>query len=308
MSKVRVLHAADRAFTLAEVLIVVGIIALLISILLPMAARAREAGRQAACLNNLRQVAAGIMSYVNDNDGSLPFSASAQGSGQYPSPNAADWIWWHGLPGQPGYIGQIGAHGIGPYLHLPTDPPGMTGTVTPNLASLSVLHCPSDDASFRPKAAGAAPYPFSYVINSLTASGQQITIQGNLHPAVRALHQIKDGASKILVYEEDSSLIDDGNGQLFPDSALSGSAAGSWNGAEFLSLRHDWTYRNLADTTNGNSSSGNLTASYSTVPPNAGGGGNAAFCDGHGEFVQRGFAHSKDHYAPDPVLFGPNVP
>jgi prepilin-type N-terminal cleavage/methylation domain-containing protein/prepilin-type processing-associated H-X9-DG protein len=58
-----------RAFTLIELLVVVAIIALLIGILLPALAGAREAGRRVACLANMRSLAIAHTLYMDEHDG-----------------------------------------------------------------------------------------------------------------------------------------------------------------------------------------------------------------------------------------------
>lgn len=61
-----------RAFTLVELLVAVGIIAVLGAILIPMLGRAREASQRAACLSNLRQVGLVVQTYGQDNEGKVP--------------------------------------------------------------------------------------------------------------------------------------------------------------------------------------------------------------------------------------------
>lgn len=63
---------AKRAFTLVELLVVIGIIAVLIAILLPALSGARSQGYRVSCMSNLRQVGQAILLYANDNKGSFP--------------------------------------------------------------------------------------------------------------------------------------------------------------------------------------------------------------------------------------------
>jgi len=64
-----------------ELLVVIGIIALLISILLPSLSKAREQGNRIKCASNLRQIAMGMIHYANDSKGKFPRTYHDPGNG-----------------------------------------------------------------------------------------------------------------------------------------------------------------------------------------------------------------------------------
>jgi prepilin-type N-terminal cleavage/methylation domain-containing protein/prepilin-type processing-associated H-X9-DG protein len=66
-----------QGFTLIELLVVVAIIALLVALLLPALASAKERGKGAACLSNLRQLGIAIRAYADDFGGDIPYGPKA---------------------------------------------------------------------------------------------------------------------------------------------------------------------------------------------------------------------------------------
>ena len=117
-------------FTLIELLVVIAVIAVLVSLLLPALASAREAAKKVACLANLKQIHFGVSGYVTEYSGWLP-------TGVYAGPPAADAVYpalWMFNDGLCAFLG------IEPWSGGGAGHPGNWPK-----GKYAILTCPSDD-------------------------------------------------------------------------------------------------------------------------------------------------------------------
>jgi prepilin-type N-terminal cleavage/methylation domain-containing protein/prepilin-type processing-associated H-X9-DG protein len=182
-SRRRVAPLGRSGFTLVELLVVVGIMAILIAVLMPALQKVKEQANAVVCASNLRQIGAAFLMYARENKEKFPYHAD------WSPPQPPDWIHW-----QPG---------------AGRDPNNLTASspiVKYMDSGKGIFLCPSDDPNFRTRfdtqRMGPVRYAYSYTLNGWMASN------GPISPRIT---KVRNSSGKMLVLEEDELSLDDGH-------------------------------------------------------------------------------------------------
>lgn len=178
-----------RAFTLVELLVVIGIIALLMSILLPALNKAREQARMIKCASNMRQIFIGMRQYIDANKGVYPIPPRVENLTLLGADRLA--MFMTSIPGVYDY-----QHGtLWPYL-APTV-----------LGRQAIFNCPTDEDAYRPVRRGTMQDAASYARNFTYSFNAQLrgTIDKSPFTSPNGMReaQVIHPADKVLIVEEE---------------------------------------------------------------------------------------------------------
>ena len=126
----------QQGFTLIELLVVIAIIAILAAILFPVFAQAREKARAISCASNEKQMALGVLQYVQDYDESWPIGLE--------------------------WAGDTGGNDTFFYQSA------WVGKIQPYIKSLAIFGCPDDPEAFRNPKHDWSSIGISYAANAYT--------------------------------------------------------------------------------------------------------------------------------------------
>ncbi len=178
---VRPVNSRRRAFSLIELLVVVGVVSVLLAILVPTLRKARQVASRVSCAHNLKQIGLGMSMYLNDNDSTYPCATDPV------SEEPVYWLW----------MGRGWRRWVKPYLG---------GSIDVN--DPSVLLCPEDRAD--PALFESTSYAYSMTFyhspQQIDAMNERAETYSDPRPSIpQRADSIAYPAAKILIGEWASS-------------------------------------------------------------------------------------------------------
>jgi prepilin-type processing-associated H-X9-DG protein len=261
-------------------LVVIGIIALLISILLPALNNARQQAVQVKCLSQMKQLSNAFVMYVNENHGWMP-SCDTCGP-LYPQsftspigtifPTATSTATW---------VGWVDGTAVNQAL--------MNGTLWKYINNVNIYKCPADNNIYRNR---------TYSMNSFLATGTATSPNGSGWPTVNAFTIYKmtqvGNATNTIAFVEEADPRNFG-GATSPNTMINDWNLGGW----FENPLICDTLPNQPEATVGYWD--DLIASWHH------GGANIAFVDGHAEYHRWTDPRTVNLYKNDPTWPSPRA-
>jgi len=194
-----------RAFTLIELLLVIGIIAILTAMLFPVFSRVRGQAKQTVCASNLRQIGIAITLYAQDSDDLLP---------QADDPDDKFTNAWEDASG-------------GQYWPQIQQYPLLNDVLQPYTENKQIWHCPND--------MGLSAVQTHY-LNGLSAKPDMYSVYGTSYFYHTELALRHETLGSLVAFSPDSPYTEYGSSEI----DILHDAVGNWHGGEdYMTARYN---------------------------------------------------------------------